>query len=110
MIGIIDDNMKMSMDTKTVRPITCRQCRKDIKTEVHRCVQCDKQFHPSCIKLHKVYNQTNELIPCKGKTEVTVVAGGSGSIDRRVSSCDGAQISENTMESKVDAIYKMIIG
>lgn len=95
------------MDTKTVRTITCRQCRKDIKTEVHRCVQCGKQFHPSCIKLHKVYNQTNELIPCKGKTEMLVVAGGSGSRDRNISNSE-AQISDSTMESKVEAIYKTI--
>jgi len=43
----------------------CRQCRKDIKTEVHRCVPCDKLFHPSCVKLHKIYNAADELVPCK---------------------------------------------
>lgn len=95
------------MDTKTGKTITCRQCRKDIKTEVHRCVQCDKQFHPSCIKLHKVYNQMNELIPCKGKVEVLVIAGGSGSRDRNASSSE-AQILESIMESKVEIIYKVI--
>src|SRR5436190_1106120 len=49
--------------------IACRQCKKDIKTETWRCVPCDKLFHPSCIKMHKVYNSSNELIPCKGKME-----------------------------------------
>lgn len=92
------------MDTKTIRFITCRQCRKDIKTEIHRCVQCDKQFHSSCVKLHKVYNQTNELIPCKGKTEVLSVASGR---DRNLSSSE-AQVSDSNMESKVEDIYKMI--
>lgn len=96
--------MKMS-----ARSVPCRQCKKDIKTEVHRCMQCDKQFHPSCIRLHKVYNQNNELILCKGKAEVLVVAGGSGNRDRRLSSCDEAPITDNIMESKIEAMYKMII-
>lgn len=96
------------MDSRTVRTITCRQCRKDIKTEVHRCVQCDKQFHPSCIiRLHKVYNQNNKLIPCKGKTKVLVIAGGSDCRETNMSSSE-AQISDSIMENKVEAIYKLV--
>jgi len=98
-------------------PAICRQCRKDIKTEVHKCVPCDKLFHPSCVKLHKIYNTANELVPCKGKTEIYVtkssvnenisVAGGS-SRERKVSSTEDNRTSGRTMEDKIEAIYKMI--
>lgn len=43
------------MDKKKALPTICRQCRKEIKTELIVCVPCDKSYHPSynvinCIK------------------------------------------------------------
>jgi len=54
--------------------ITCRQCRKEIKTKAHKCIPCEKIFHPSCVKLDKVQNREKELISCKGAE----AASGSG--------------------------------
>lgn len=56
------------MEARLQGSVACRQCKKDIKTEIHRCVPCDKLFHPSCVKIHKKYEGI-ELVPCKGKTE-----------------------------------------
>lgn len=58
------------MDRKKTLPTICRQCRKDIKTEIIVFVSCDKGFHPSCHKQHKIYSALNELVPCKGKIEI----------------------------------------
>lgn len=51
----------------------CKQCRKEIKTQLFKCIPYDKEFHPSCHKLHKVYNADNELINCTGKYEVFTI-------------------------------------
>jgi len=53
--------------------ITCRQCRKEIKTEAYKCIPCEKIFHPSCVKLHKVQNREKETISCKGAVEIYLV-------------------------------------
>ena len=91
------------------RPAICRQCKKDIITNVVKCVPCEKLFHPSCIKLHKIYNKDNELEQCKGKTETFVLASGS-SRERKTSDADaeGSRTTCSSMDSKIDAIYKMI--
>jgi len=52
----------------------CRQCRKEIKTEIHKYIPCEKVFHPNCVKLHKVCNTRKKLISCKVKVEVYVSA------------------------------------
>jgi len=53
-----------------------------------------------------VYDKLNELILCKGKMEL-VVGGSRDNKDRKISNCKDTQISES-MESKVEVIYKMI--
>jgi len=60
------------------------------------------------VKLHKVYNTENKLIPCVGTTEIFVLKSGlhvsgvtGGSRERKGSSTD-------TMDGKIEAIYKMI--
>ena len=58
-------------------PTICRQCRKDIKTDIIVCVPCDKGFHPSCHKQHRTYNAANELVPCRGKFEIFTQKSGS---------------------------------
>jgi len=55
--------------TKQVQT-ACRQCRKEIKTETYRCVTSIESFHPSCHRLHKVYNSAKELVPCTNKVEI----------------------------------------
>lgn len=50
-------------------------CRKEIKTQIIKCITCDKIFHPSCHKLHKVCNAENELVTCSGKYEIFTVKG-----------------------------------
>lgn len=62
------------MDRKKTLPTICR---KDIKTEIIVFVPCDKGFHPSCHKQHKIYNASNELVLCKGKIELFSIKGGS---------------------------------
>lgn len=101
----------------------CRLCNKEVKLEVYYCVTCDKYFHPGCIKLHKVYNKANELIPCDGKIEKHMVkndgkTSGESSKDRKVSATDSGQkqrersasasASVNIKDTKIDNIYKMV--
>jgi len=59
-----------------VRSIMRRQCRKKGKTEAHKCIPYDKLFHPDYVKLHKVYNTNDKLIPCTEKTEVFMLKSG----------------------------------
>lgn len=98
-------------------PVKCRQCRKEIKTDVCVCVSCDKAFHPSCHKQHKVYNTANELVPCKGNAEVFSVKGGSsesvdtagdGSGERGVIADEGGHTTESSLNSKIDKLYELI--
>ena len=100
------------------RPAICRQCKKEIITNVVKCVPCEKLFHPSCIKLHKVYNKDNEIVPCTGKTETFVLkssasenSGASGSSrERKTSDADaeGSRTTSSSMDSEIDSIYKRI--
>lgn len=112
------------MNKKKALPAICRQCRKDIKTEIIMCVPCDKGFHPSCHKLHKIYNAYNELVPCKGKIEIFTLKGGSleggngerrGSVDSSASGeggpASGTERADLTMHArdnidiKIESIY-----
>lgn len=97
-------------------PNMCGQCKKDIKTEVCKCVPCDKIFHPGCVKIHKVYNTANELVPCKGKTEVYVIksnasensVAGENSSERKTINPEGVRVARNTMDNKIEMMYDMI--
>lgn len=78
-------------------------------------VPCDKLFHPGYIKLHKVYNKENELVPCKGKTEVFTMessisdqGASESSRERKIADAEVGWVSGTTMDSKIDAIYRMI--
>lgn len=64
------------METEVRAPMSCKQCRKEIKTEIVKYMPCTKIFHPSCHRLHKVLNSANELVPCLGKFEVCNLKGG----------------------------------
>lgn len=106
---------EFKMDTKIKGPVICRQYKKEIKTEIHKYVQCVKLFHPSCMKLHKK-QEGSELVPCKGKTEVfmlksnTNVSDGAGesSTERKLSSSEDGLASSSTMNNKIEATYKII--
>ncbi|KMQ84369.1 hypothetical protein RF55_17881 [Lasius niger] len=103
---------------KAQTPAICKQCEKEIKTETWRCVPCDRLFHPSCHKLHKVYNSGNELIPCKGKTEIVAVKGTSTTEvcltsergrERKLSGkSKEVECQLDTLDGKIDASYKII--
>jgi len=41
--------------------------------EAHKCIPCEKIFHPSCLKLHKIQNREKETIYCKGAVEIYLV-------------------------------------
>lgn len=57
----------------TPKEIKCAQCRKVIKSVIHECRTCIKTFHPSCAKLHKVFNEKNQLIICRGQIEIIAI-------------------------------------
>lgn len=83
----------------------CRQCRKEIKTQIIKCLTCDKEFHPGCHKIHKVYNA--ELVTCYGKYEIFTVKGNStgeeSSATYKSSVGDNqVQVQDSNMESKID--------
>lgn len=91
----------------------CRQCRKEIKTQMIKCIPCDKEFHPSCHKLHKVYNVTNELINCPGKWEIfTIKVNNSGETssakERTMSHTEENQEGGSSMETKIDWLVRKI--
>lgn len=91
----------------------CKQCRKEIKTQLFRCTPCDKEFHPSCHKLHKVYNADNELINCNGKYEVFTIRDiksgeSSSAMKRTLSMTEESQQGGSGMEKKIDwLVYKI---
>lgn len=96
--------------------VTCQRCKKEIKTEAQKYVQCEKMFHPSCVKIHKVYNSTNELIPCKGKIEVFAVKASESesgktsgnSRERKISNIEGGRAAGSNIDSRIEVIYKMV--
>jgi len=115
------------MEEKKAVPTLCRQCRKDINTELIVCIPCDKSFHPSCHKQHKTYNSYSELVPCKGKFEIFTqkggsMEGGSGDKDKKRECVDsgsalrpvGAERTDLTkqtrdsMDDKIENIYELI--
>lgn len=49
------------------------QCRKVVKSVIHEYKTCIKTFHPSCAKLHKVFNEKNQLIICRGQAEIIAI-------------------------------------
>jgi len=96
--------------TKQVQS-ACRQCRKEIKTETYKCVTSMENFHPSCHKLHKVYNSAKELVPCTSKVEIFTAKGGNvyenGKLTIAVN--EKNQASGTTMDDRINCIYKLLI-
>lgn len=86
----------------------CRQCKKDIRTQLIKCVPCDKKFHPSCHKLHKVYNAANELITCPGKWEIFTIKESSAAKERTMSQTEENQTGGDSMEMKMDWLVRKI--
>jgi len=98
------------MESKSV---IYRQCRKEIKTEIHKCTSCEKMFHPSCAKLHRVYNTDKELVHCKGKIEVHLAkpsanvgaeAAGGSDKEAKASKSDGCRTMGSSMDTKQEEI------
>lgn len=91
----------------------CKQCRKEIKTQLIKCTPCDKEFHPSCHKLHKVYSADNELINCNGKHEVFTIRDNksgesSSAMKRTLSLTEESQQGGSSIERKIDwLVYKI---
>lgn len=94
--------------------IDCRQCRKEIKTEACKCLPCEKYFHPSCYKQHKVYNRANELVPCEGRMEKYFInqMGENSKERKRLEAEEGRYPRERSsltgMENKIDSLYKLV--
>lgn len=92
----------------------CRQCRKEIKTQIIKCITCDKIFHPSCHKLHKVYNAENELVTCSGKYEIFTVKGNNTGVEssaiRKSSTVEDHQgeVQGSNMELKIDWLVRKV--
>jgi len=93
---------------KNQAPVVCRQCKKEIKTQAWKCVPCVKLFHPSCEKIHKVYNSLSELILCKGKIEIVQVNVAKDSSKELQSSFERGQASGSTMDKKIDTLYLLV--
>lgn len=63
----------------------CKQCKKEIVKSVFECQLCNKQFHQSCARTHKIYNGRKELVKCQGRIEekkLSKEGGKPSSIDR----------------------------
>lgn len=106
---------KMMEELKAKTPVICRQCRKEIKTEAWRCIPCEKLFHPGCHKLHKIYNPSNELVLCNGKTEIITVkvtkedsTGSDSCKEQKLFGDEGSRILGSSTDNKIDALYKLI--
>lgn len=93
--------------------VVCRQCKKEIKTQLINCITCDKVFHPSCHKLHKVYNSERELITCPGRWEILTIKGTASGEGAAAKGCEAMSVDEShvertSMESKIDWLMKKI--
>lgn len=97
-----------------VKTDVCRQCRKEVKNEIHRCIPCEKYFHPGCVKLHKVYNSKNEYVPCTGKFEIIRLKADSqgsvqsGNMERKGGDADIVDISTESACGGVQEILKIL--
>jgi len=70
-------------------------------------------FHPSCVKLHRIYNTDKELVHCKRRIEVhlakpsanvgTEAAGGNDK-EAKASKSDGYRTMGSSMDTKLDEI------
>lgn len=52
------------------RNYSCARCKKSIIRSVESCGKCVKDFHPCCIKAHKIYDINGHLVPCDGIREL----------------------------------------
>ena len=66
LIGEMDEGMRKE-DDDSLR--SCAACKKSIKKEAIRCLECQKTFHPGCAKIHRRRNESNEFVLCKGITQ-----------------------------------------
>ncbi|XP_077279098.1 uncharacterized protein LOC143906728 [Temnothorax americanus] len=94
------------------KQVICRHCRKEIKTQLVKCIPCDKVFHPSCHKLHKVYDSANELVSCHGKYEIFTIKNthseeASSVKERRPSNTEDNQAG-SSMETKIDWLVRKV--
>lgn len=91
----------------------CKQCKKEFKTQLIRCLPCNKEFHPSCHKLHKVYCAENEFINCIGKYEILTIKDNksdesSSVMKRTLSQTEESQQGGLSMEKKIDWLVHKI--
>ena len=94
------------------KQVICRQCRKEIKTQLVKCIPCDKIFHPSCHKIHKVYDSANELVSCPGKYEIFTIknthTGETSSVKERKSSNTEDNQVGSSMDNKIDWLVRTV--
>ncbi|CAK9822952.1 hypothetical protein ANTRET_LOCUS1382 [Anthophora retusa] len=93
--------------TQTDKQVICRQCRREIESQIIECTSCNKLFHPSCHKLHKVYNSANELVICFGKCEIITIkctntGEGISVKQRKLSNIEDNQVQGIIMEMTID--------
>lgn len=74
---------------------------------------CNKEFHPSCHKLHKVYCAENEFINCIGKYEILTIKNNksdesSSVMKRTLSQTEESQQGRLSMEKKIDWLVPKI--
>lgn len=107
---------------KIPAPVICRQCKKEVKTELFKCINCNKFYHPSCCKQYRVHNRANELVPCDGKIEkytVTLENGNvTGECSKEYKEIDkenrGSCLEEDVpgvikkLDSRIDNIYRIV--
>lgn len=91
----------------------CEQCKKEFKTQLIRCLPCNKEFHPSYHKLHKVYCAENELTNCIGKYEILTIKDNksyesSSVMKRTLSQTEESQQGGLSMEKKIDWLVHKI--
>lgn len=57
------------MDEKTC---FCYRCKSEIKRTVESCTKCLRDFHPKCSEssCHKIFDECDNLIPCRGPYEI----------------------------------------
>lgn len=95
--------------TQTEKQVICKQCRKEIRTQFIKCIPCEKIFHPSCHKLHKVYNSVNEPVTCSGKYEIFTIRCNNTGEESSVKQRKSSNIEEGpNMESKIDWLVRKV--
>jgi len=90
--------------------VICQHCKKEVKTEIYKCILCGKMFHPSCVKFHKVHTKDKELVHSKEQVKVHLAkpSAGRSNKEAKASKSDGCRTMDSSVDTKLDELLIIV--